>query len=123
MSFSTDVALDGELAKIGAMAELLTAITLRNGVLGFQIFYGDSEIEEAREGSERRLDVPVMCKHPKRHEVSGASSIRSGDWTPHLADSRNDETLSTKLIKDGILAIHKPSSHLVPRSGPMSDTS
>ena len=45
---STDVALDWELARIGAMAELLTAITLRNGVPGFQIFYGDSKVEEAR---------------------------------------------------------------------------
>ena len=102
MIFSTDAALDWELAKIGRMAELLAAITLRDDVLVFQVLDGNTEVQKAREGTERRLNVLVMSKHPKRHEVSGANAISSGNWTPHLANSRDDETLSRKLIKDDI---------------------
>ena len=48
---STDVALDRKLAKSSAMAEILTTITLRNSILGFQIFDGNPEVQEAREST------------------------------------------------------------------------
>ena len=108
MISSTYVALDRKLAKIGTVAELLTAITLRNRVPGFQILDGNSKVQKARESTERRLDVLVMSKHPKGHEELGANASSVGNRMAHLANSRNDETLSNKLIKDDIRrSIHR----------------
>ena len=44
----------------------------------------------------------MMIEHPQRHEVPRTNTSSIDDRTPHLANSRDDETLSREGIKDFI---------------------
>ena len=93
---------DRKLAKSSTMAEFLTAKTLRSSILGFQILDGNTEVQEALESTESRLNILMMSEHPQRHKVPRTNTSIIGDRTPHLANSRDDETLSREGIKDFI---------------------
>ena len=95
---STNVALGRELEESGMMAELLAVKALGSRVLGLQIFHEDAKMQEAREGTERRLEIQMMSQHTKRHEVSGANARSVNDRSPHLANGRDDKALSRKFI-------------------------
>ena len=90
MVLSADIALSRELAECGMVAELLAAKALGSRVLGLKIFHEDPKVDQAREGTERRLDIEMMGQNPKEHEMPGANARSISDRPPHLANGRDD---------------------------------
>ena len=97
---SADIALGRELAESGMVAEILAAKALGSRILGLEILHEDPKMEQARKGTERRLDIGVMRQNPKGHEVSGTNARIISDRTPHLANSRNSKALGRETIHD-----------------------